>query len=573
MSGAAAQLASDATGETAKVNRSPPFPAGLYESSFVFTRSSGWMAVVMAHYDILIIGAGHNGLVTAAYLARAGRRVLVLERRELVGGACVTEEIWPGFKVSTAAYVNSLLRPEIIRDLDLPRHGYELLPRNPSSFTPFPDGRHLLLGPDADLNRREISKFSAKDAAALPRYEKMLERVADFIEPTLLQTPPDPWSGRWRDLAQLARLAWRFRKLGRDGAQAIEILTGAARPILDRWFESEQLKVTLATDAIIGAMASPSMPGTAYVLFHHVMGECNGARGVWGYVRGGMGGISNALAAAARERGAEIRCNAPVKTILVERGRAAGVVLEDGTELRAGAVVSNADAHVTFLKLMDPAELPGDFVESVRGIDYTSPSLKINVALGELPDFKALPGREAGPQHRGTIHISPTFDYLERAYDDAKYGRPSESPILEGTIPSVVDPTVAPPGKHLMSLFVQYAPTDLRGASWDDVKEKFADRCFDILNEYAPNFRRAVIARQVLSPLDMERRYGLTGGNIFQGAMHLHRLFFLRPVPGYANYRTPVRGLYLCGAATHPGGGVMGACGYNAAREILRDGM
>jgi phytoene dehydrogenase-like protein len=527
----------------------------------------------MAQFDVIIIGAGHNGLVTAAYLARAGKRVLVLERREVVGGACVTEELWPGFKVSTAAYVNSLLRPEIIRDLELKRHGFEMLPRNPSSFTPFPDGRSLLLGPDAELNRREISKFSVRDAEALPRYEQMLERVATFLEPMLMQTPPDPWSGRASDYLQLAKLAWQFTKLGRDGANAIEILTGAARPILDRWFESEELKVTLATDAIIGAMASPSMPGTAYVLFHHVMGECNGVRGVWGYVRGGMGGISNALAAAARERGAEIRCSAPVKRILTSGGRAVGVALEDGTEFRAASVASNADANVTFLKLLDPHELPADFVEAVRGIDYTSPSLKINVALSELPDFKALPGAQPGPQHRGTIHICPTFDYLEHAYDDAKYGRPSASPILECTIPSVVDPTVAPAGRHLMSMFIQYAPTNLRGASWDEVKDQFADRCFEVLSEYAPNFRRAVINRQVLSPLDMERIYGLTGGNIFQGAMHLHRLFFLRPVSGYANYRTPIRGLYLCGAATHPGGGVMGACGYNAAREILKDGV
>jgi phytoene dehydrogenase-like protein len=518
-----------------------------------------------------VIGAGHNGLVTAAYLARAGRRVLVLERRDRVGGACVTEELWPGFKVSTAAYVNSLLRPEIIRDLELKQHGFELLPRNPSSFTPFPDGRYLMLGPDADLNRREISKFSVRDAEALPRYEKMLERVADFIEPTLVETPPDPWSRRVGDLWQLAKLGFRFSKLGRDGAAAIDILTGAATPILDKWFESEQLKVTLATDALIGAMASPSMPGTAYVLFHHVMGECNGVRGVWGYVRGGMGGISNALAAAAKQHGAEIRCNAAVERILVRDNAAYGVALSDGTEIQAKCVASNADANVTFIKLTEPAHLPKEFVEAIRRIDYTSPSLKINVALSELPDFTALPGREAGPQHRGTIHISPTFDYIEKAYDDAKYGRPSESPMLECTIPSTVDPTVAPPGKHLMSMFVQYAPTNLRDASWDDVKEKFADRCFEVLSEYAPNFQRSVIARQVLSPLDIERQFALTGGNIFQGAMTLGNLFFLRPAPGYANYRTPIKGLYLCGAAAHPGGGVMGACGYNAAREILKD--
>jgi phytoene dehydrogenase-like protein len=522
-------------------------------------------------YDAIVIGAGHNGLVTAAYLARAGLRVLVLERREIVGGACVTEELWPGFKVSTAAYVCSLFRPEIIRDLELKHHGFELLPRNPSSFTPFPDGRYLLMGPDAELNRREVSKFSPRDAEALPRYESMLERIAEFMEPILLQTPPDPWSGRLRDLWQLGKMAWQFRKLGKDGPAAIEVLSGAIRPILDRWFESEELKATLATDALIGAMAAPSMPGTAFVLFHHVMGECNGVRGVWGYVRGGMGGLTQALAGAARRHGADIRTGASVAQIAIRDGRATGVILEDGAELAAARVVSNADANVTFLKLVDEKELPAEFANAVRKIDYTSPALKINIALSELPDFTALPGRDALPHHRGTIHIAPSMDYMERAYDDAKYGKPSQSPILECTIPSTVDPTVAPPGRHVMSMFVQYAPTTLREANWDEVKESFADRCFDLLAEYAPNIRRAVVDRQVLSPLDIERRFGLTGGNIFQGAMTLNQLFFLRPVPGYANYRTPIRGLYLCGAATHPGGGVMGACGFNAAREILRD--
>jgi len=525
-------------------------------------------------FDTIIIGAGHNGLVTAAYLARAGQRVLVLERREVVGGCCVTEELWPGFKVSTAAYVNSLLRPEIIRDLDLKRHGFQMLPRNPSSFTPFPDGRYLLLGPDAGLNSREIAKFSARDAEALPRYEKMLERVADFIEPLLVQTPPNPWSRRVGDLWALLKLGLGFRRLGKDGAAAIDILTGAARTILDRWFESDQLKATLATDAIIGAFASPSMPGTAYVLFHHVMGECDGARGVWGYVRGGMGGIALALTAAALEYGAEVRTSAAVGRILTRDGQVRGVALEDGTEIEAARVVSNADAHVTFLRLLDPAELPADFVEGIRHIDYSSPVLKINVALSELPNFTACPTAAAGapgPQHRGTIHIAPSMDYLERAYDDAKYGRPSQEPVLECTLASAVDDTVAPPGRHVMSMFVQYAPYTLREGTWDDLKEKFADRCFDVLERYAPNIKRAVIDRQVLSPLDLERRFGLTGGNIFHGAMTPNQLFFLRPAPGYANYRTPIRGLYLCGAATHPGGGVMGACGYNAAREILRD--
>jgi phytoene dehydrogenase-like protein len=523
-------------------------------------------------YDLIVIGGGHNGLVTAAYVARKGLKVLVLERREVLGGACTTEEVWPGYKVSTAAYVNSLLRPEIIRDLELKRHGFEMLPRNPSSFTPFPDGRSLLLGPDKALTHREVTKFSAKDAEALPRYEAMLERVADFLEPTLTMTPPNPWSFKPANLVQLARLGIGFLKLGHDGQKAVEILAGAATPILDRWFESEQLKVTLATDAIIGAMASPSMPGTAYVLFHHVMGECDGARGVWGYVRGGMGGISNAIASAAREAGAEIRTNAEVAKILSDNGTVRGVVLRDGTELRATRVASGVDANVTFLKLMSNGDLPSEFVDAVRHIDYSSASCKINIALSELPDFKAMPGTAVGPQHRGTIHISPTMEYIERAYDDAKYGKPSQAPIIEATIPSALDETLAPPGKYVMSMFTQYFPYRLApGLSLAEEREKYADRCFDLMNEFAPNFRRSVIARQVLTPVDLEERFGLTGGNIMQGVMSLSSLSFMRPVPGYADYRTPVRNLYMCGAATHPGGGVMGACGFNAAREIIRD--
>jgi phytoene dehydrogenase-like protein len=525
----------------------------------------------MIVWDAVVIGGGHNGLVTAAYLARTGQKVLVLEARDRVGGAAVTEEPWPGYKVSTAAYVVSLFRPEIVRDLDLARHGYELLPRSPSSFTPFPDDRSLLMGPDPVLNRREIGKFSARDAERLPDYEAMLERISRAIEPTLLETPPDPFSRRLGDLLRLARTGWRFLKLGRDGPRAVEILTAPARTILDRWFESDEVKATLATDAIIGAMASPSTPGTAYVLFHHVMGECNGARGVWGYVKGGMGSLSEALAAAARGYGAEVRTGARVAKVTVEGGQAAGVVLEDGEEIRARRVISNADATVTLLGLVGAEHLPAEVVEAVRSIDYSSASLKVNLALSELPSFTALPGHAAGPQHRGTIHICPSLDYIERAYDDARAGRPSASPILECTIPSVVDPSVAPPGRHLMQIFVQYAPYRLAQGSWDECKEAFGDRCEEILEEYAPGFRRSVLHREVLTPVDIERRFGLTGGNIFQGAMGLSQLAFMRPIPGYADYRTPVRGLYLCGAATHPGGGVMGACGYNAAREILRD--
>jgi phytoene dehydrogenase-like protein len=527
------------------------------------------MARASSPYDAIVVGAGHNGLVTAAYLAGAGLRVLVLERRQVVGGACVTEETFPGFKVSTAAYVNSLFRQEIVRDLELASHGFQVLAREPSSFTPYPDGRSLLLGPDAALAYREIAKFSRHDAEAYPRYEAMLERVADVIEPTLTMTPPDLLRPGLGDLRKLFTLGRAFRRLGPAAGEAVEILTGAARPILDRWFESEELKATLATDAIIGAMASPSMPGTAYVLFHHVMGETDGQRGVWGYVRGGMGALTQALAAAARARGAEIRCGAEVSRILVRDGQATGVALAGGDEFVAPVVASNADAHVTFTRLLDPRGLPPEFADAVARIDYQSASLKINVALAELPSFRACPGTTPGPHHRGTIHLCPDQDYIERAYDDAKYGQPSARPILEITIPSVVDPTVAPPGQHLMSMFVQYAPYALRGHRWDELREPFADRCFDLLDEYAPNFKRSVIARQVLTPLDLERVFNLTGGNIFQGAMTPSQLFAFRPVPGYAGYRTPVRGLYLCGAAAHPGGGVLGAPGLNAAREIL----
>ena len=527
------------------------------------------MAATPSRYDAIVIGAGHNGLVTACYLARAGLRVLVLERRHVVGGACVTEETFPGYKVSTAAYVNSLFHTTIVRDLKLASYGYEVLARDPSSFTPFPDGRSLMMGPDANLTHKEIAKFSARDAETYPRYEAMLERVAAVVEPTLTMTPPDLLRPGPSDLKTLLSLGRSLRHLGDGAGEAVEILTGAARPVLDRWFECEELKGTLATDAIIGAMASPSMQGTAYVLFHHVMGEAGGKRGVWGYMRGGMGGLTQSLAAVAHDLGADIRCEAEVTRILVEDGHAVGVALTSGDEYLAPIVASNADARVTFLGLLDRAALPEPFVADVERISYASASLKINVALAELPNFQALPGTTPGPQHRGTIHICPDQDYIERAFDDAKYGRASQEPVLECTIPSVVDPTVAPPGRHLMSIFVQYAPYELRDGSWDDQREAFADRCFDVLNEYAPNFKAAVLERQVLTPLDLERVFNLTGGNIFQGAMTPGQLFAFRPVPGYARYRTPVDGLYLCGAAAHPGGGVMGTPGLNAAREIL----
>jgi phytoene dehydrogenase-like protein len=522
-------------------------------------------------YDAIVIGGGHNGLVAACYLARAKWKVLVLERRYIVGGACVSEETFPGYKVSTAAYVNSLFRPEIVRDLRLRDYGFELIERNPSSFSPFNDGRYLMLGADDALNRREIAKFSAADAGNYPKYVTMLERVAAVIEPTLVQTPPNPVRPGIRDLLALGRLGLSAKSLDGSLGEALEILTGAARPILDRWFESEQLKATLATDAIIGAFAAPSMPGTAYVLFHHVMGETNGARGVWSYVKGGMGGLTQALARAAADLGVEIRTEAEVRRIVVERGRAVGVVLAGGEELRARNVASGVDAHHTFETFLEAAELPPEFLAEIKRIDYSSASAKINVALSELPNFTACPGAEPGPQHRGTIHLCPDQDYIERGYDDAKYGRPSAEPIVECTIPSSVDPTVAPPGRHLMSMFCQYAPYRLAAGTWDGAaKNAFADRCFDVVERYAPGFTASVVDRQVLSPVDIESTFGLTGGNIFQGAMSLNKLFMFRPAPGYANYRTPVKRLYLCGSAAHPGGGVMGSPGRNAAREMIR---
>ncbi len=535
-------------------------------------------------YDAVFVGAGHNALVCAHDLAAAGWRVLVLERRGVVGGCCVTEELWPGYRVSSAAYVISLLLPEIERDMQLAKHGYEVLPRNPSSFTPLEDGRSLLLGPDRELNRTEIAKFSQKDAEAYPRYEEFLTRVAERLEPVLSLAPPDllPLPASWRKRSvgnklQNAKRGWdlyrAFADLGEELPEAIELLTGSATSLLNRWFESDELKGTLATDAIIGTFQPPSLPGTAYVLLHHVMGSSGGARGVWGYVKGGMGRLSEAMAAAATARGAEIRTNAGVAAILTTDGRATGVRLESGEEIAARTVVSGVDAHVTFERLLPSDTLPQPFQKAVQRIDYASASMKINLAVSELPDFTCLPGHnEPGPQHRGTIHVGSSPEYIERAYDDAKYGRPSEHPVVEMTIPSSADPSLAPPGHHILSLFVQYAPYKLAAGTWDERKEEFADRCIAEIARYAPNVPDSVLHRQVLSPADLERTFGLTGGNIFQGAMPLHQLFSMRPVPGWSDYRTPLSGLYLCGAATHPGGGVMGACGRNASREILRDG-
>ena len=535
-----------------------------------------------SHYDCIIIGGGHNGLVCAAYLAKEGKKVCVVERRHVLGGAAATEELWPGYRVSTAAYVISLFLPEIIRDLRLAHYGLNILPRSPSSFTPLPDGRSLLLGPEPGLNFREISKFSRDDAEALPRYEALLERVSVALEPLLSEAAPDPlplgaaWrkiglGKKLRDGKKMWSLYQAFSRLESDIPEAIELLTGAARPILDRWFETDVLKATLATDAIIGAFTSIFSPGSAYVLLHHVMGEAGGARGVWGYVQGGMGRLSDAIAAACEDMGVDILRETEVRSILTTDGCAVGVGLADATQIDADVVASSVDAHLTFEKMLDPEELPAEFRRAIARIDYSSASAKVNLALSEPPQFTAVPSEGIAPHHRGTIHISPTMEYLERAYDDAKYGKPSQNPILEITLPTSVDDSLAPEGQHVMSMFVQYAPYKLAEGNWDDIREDFGDRCVEVLAEYAPNVPDAILHRQVLSPVDLERTFGLTGGNIMQGAMPLHQLFMFRPVAGWADHRTPVDGLYLCGAASHPGGGVMGACGKNAAEEILRD--
>ena len=541
------------------------------------------MKLAKKHYDCVVIGGGHNGLVTAAYLAKAGKSVCVLERRHILGGCACTEEVWPGYRVSTAAYVISLFLPEITRDLRLKQYGLEVLPRNPSSFTPLLDGRSLTLGPDMVASQREIAKFSRRDAEAYPKYNALLERVAKVLEPTLNKAAPDPFplpkewrkvgvGKRLRDGAKLLDMYRSLDGLGHDLPEAIELLTGAARPLLERWFEAEVLRATLATDAIIGAFSSISSPGTAYVLLHHVMGEAGGARGVWGYVRGGMGGLADSLEKACKDLRVEILRESPVASIVTNKGAASGVILEDGTQIEANIVASSVDAHLTFERFLDPSVLPEHFRKAVSRIDYASASAKINLALSEPPDFSASPSNGGlVDHHRGTMHVSPTMDFLERAYDDAKYGRPSKEPVLEMTMASSVDDTLAPEGKHVMSIFVQFAPYNLKEGSWDEEKEPFADRCIELLGRYAPNVPDAIEHRQVLSPLDLERTFGITGGNIMQGSMNFNQLFMMRPVPGWADHRTPVKNLYLCGAASHPGGGVMGACGRNAAEEILRD--
>jgi phytoene dehydrogenase-like protein len=522
-----------------------------------------------AVYDAIVIGGGHNGLTAAAYLARAGRRVLVLERRHVLGGAAVTEEVFKGFHFSVCSYVVSLLRPEIIRELDLPRHGLEILPLD-GTFTPMPDGNHLWRVNDHAKTRREIARHSPIDAEAYDEYGRAMVEMGRFVKPILTMLPPDPTALKPAELGRLLFLGRRFRELSRqDQYNQVQLMTMSAADFLDRWFETDVLKATMAASGIIGTFLGVRSPGTAYVLLHHYMGEIDGAFRSWGLPRGGTGAVSNAIALAAREAGVEIRTETPVAAVAVRNNTAVGVVLPNGDELPASIVVSSLDPRVTFLTLVDKTGLPADFVEDVERYKFRGSSGKVNLALDALPDFTCLPGE--GPHLRGAVSISPSIDYMERAFDAAKYGRFSRRPYIDIVIPSLTDPSVAPPGKHVMSCFVQYAPYHLTEGTWDEKREEFGDAVIDTLAEYAPNLRRIVRHRQVVTPLDLEREWGLSEGNIFQGELTLEQLFFLRPVPGWAQYRTPIRQLYMCGSATHPGGGVMGAPGRNAAMRILGD--
>jgi phytoene dehydrogenase-like protein len=519
-------------------------------------------------YDAIIVGGGHNGLVAAAYLSRAGRKTLVLEKRPLVGGAAVTEEVFPGFKFSVFSYVVSLLRPEIIRDLDLPAHGLHILPLE-STVTPMDNGDYLASWADPDETRRELCRHSPRDADAAVVFGRLMHHMAMAVKPILAMVPPDPASLSPGDLAGLLRLGGHFRSLGAERFHALhKLMTMSSADYLDEWFEFDTLKATKSASGIIGTFLGPRSPGTAYVLLHHYMGELDGAFRAWGFQRGGTGAISESIAGAARAFGAEIRVDAAVERVLTRDGRATGVALTTGEEIAASTVVSGLDPRLTFTKLLDPKELPPALVEDIRRYKFRGSSGKVNLALAGLPDFTCLPGK--GPHLRGAMSISPSVEYLERAYDDAKYGEFSSHPYMDIVIPSMIDPNMAPPGKHVMSIFVQYAPYALNGG-WTDMKrEAFGDAVVRTLARYAPNIESLILHRQVLTPHDIERITGLSEGNIFQGELALQQLFFLRPSPEWAKYRTPIRGYWQCGAGTHPGGGIMGASGRLAALEILK---
>jgi phytoene dehydrogenase-like protein len=516
-----------------------------------------------------VIGAGHNALTAAAYLAKAGKKVLILERRHVIGGAAVTEELYPGFKYSVCSYVVSLLRPEVIRELELARHNLEIIPLD-CTFTPTPDGNYLARWNDHAQTRREITRHSPVDAEGYEQFGRFMYHMALAIKPLLGMTPPNPASLHPRELLPLFSLSRRFRRLGEKFLLDLaKLMTMSSADFLDEWLETEVLKATMSASGIIGTFLGPRSPGTAYVLLHHYMGEIDGSFRSWGFPRGGMGSVSHAIAEAAKSRGAEIRTQAAVDQVLIKKGRACGVVLANGDELHGRAVISGVDPKRTFLKMVGSGHLDDEFLGQVSKIKMRGSSGKINLALDALPNFTCLPGE--GPHLRGAISISPTIDYLERAYDDAKYGSYSRRPYLDIVIPSTVDPSTAPPGKHVMSIFVQYAPYHIKNGTWPERREEFGDTVIETLSQYAPNLKNIILHRQVLTPWDLEQEFGLTEGNIFHGELTLDQLFFLRPLPGWARYRTPVKNLYICGAGAHPGGGVMGAAGRLAALEILKD--
>ncbi len=520
-------------------------------------------------YDAIVIGAGHNGLIAAAYLARAGKKVCILERREIVGGAAMTEEIFPGYRFTEFSYVVSLLRPEIIRDLELPRHGLKILPL-PSTVTPMDNGDYLAAWDDHDLTRREIYRHSPKDAEASDEYGRVMARAAKAIKPIISLVPPDPSSMSPRDLMGMLKLGKYAKSLSeKELYQIAKLVTQSSADLLNDWFEFDPLKGTKSASGIIGTFLGPNSPGTAYVLLHHYMGEIDGAFRAWGFAKNGTGGVSAAIARSAQALGVEIRTNAPVKQVIVKGGRAAGVALENGDELRAKVVMSAADPKRSFLQFVESRHLPDDFVQSIRDFRVRGSSGKVNIALNRLPDFTCLPGE--GPLHRGAISISPSMDYIERAYDEAKYGQFSKNPYIDMIIPSMIDRDMAPPGHHVMSCFVQYAPYDIEGG-WDETKKAaFGETVISTIERYAPNFRDCIVDKQVITPKDIERIAGITGGNIFHGELLLHQLFFLRPSPQWADYRTPLPGYYFGAAGAHPGGGVMGAAGRLAAMEVLKD--